>query len=486
MSESVGSAGVSVGRPSTGAGPGGGKGLLVGAGVLGVGGALLLALYAASLGSAQAATVPAEIKAPVGAAGGADLVAPLTAAAEKYLRGKVALGFDGKTVSATWADLALVVDKASVDREAKRLSAQGRKPADIGADYYASASATTVPVALDRQKALAALVEYKTTYDRAPVDARADLEKRVVVAEQAGFGIDIYGSLGALEQGARAGARDIQLVAGELQPSITREKLGNLDVSHIMGWWETKYPQVEKDRNYNLKVAAEKLNGHILMPGEEFDFNAIVGDRTEKEGYRVAHVIQAGEMIDGLAGGTCQISSTLHAAAFFAGLDFVSSRPHSRPSAYITMGLDATVVYPSVDFKMKNPYDFPVAIRYVVAQGIVRVEILGKQRPFDKVQFEREILEEKPFEVITREDPTLPIGVSLVEQGGFPGYKLERRRVFFKDGKKVKTEKRKLEYPPTTEYLRIGSNPDPNLVPPAQPKVHGPLDPGGKEYKMAQ
>src|SRR5690349_9869491 len=105
MSESVGSAGVSVGRPGT-AGSGGGKGLLVGAGVLGVGGALLLALYAASLGNAQAATLPAEIKAPVGAAGGADLVAPLTAAAEKYLHGKVALGFDGKTVSATWADLA--------------------------------------------------------------------------------------------------------------------------------------------------------------------------------------------------------------------------------------------------------------------------------------------------------------------------------------------------------------------------------------------
>jgi hypothetical protein len=150
------------------------------------------------------------------------------------------------------------------------------------------------------------------------------------------------------------------------------------------------------------------------------------------------------------------------------------------------MGLDATVVYPSVNFKMKNPYEFPVAIRYVVAQGIVRVEILGKERPYDKIQFEREVLEEKPYETITREDPTLPIGASIVEQGGFPGYKLERRRVFFKDGKKVKTEKRKLEYPPTTEYLRIGTNPDPNLIAPEQPKIHGPMDPGGKEFKMAQ
>jgi vancomycin resistance protein YoaR len=267
---------------------------------------------------------------------------------------------------------------------------------------------------------------------------------------------------------------------------VTREKLGNLDVSHVMGWFETKFGMVEKDRTYNLKVAAEKLNGHIIMPGEEFSFNAIVGARTENEGFRVAHVIQAGEMIDGLAGGTCQISSTLHGAAFFAGMEMTNNRPHSRPSAYITMGMDATVVYPSVDFKMKNPYDFPVAIRYVVAQGVVRTEILGKARPYDKIVFEREVLEETPFQSITREDPTLPIGAQIVEQAGFPGYKLERRRVFWKDGKKVKTDKRKLEYPPTMEYVRVGSNPDPNLVAPEQPKIHGPLDPGGKTYQLAQ
>jgi vancomycin resistance protein YoaR len=457
--------------------------------VLGVSGCALLAFYASSMSGAQAATVrAATAAAPTKAraqAGGGDLVAPLTAAAEKFLGSPVALGFDGKTVEAKWSDLALVVDPETVQREAARLAHEGKTANDIGADYFASAG-PLVPVALDREKALTALVDYKTTYDRAPVDARADLEHRVVVPEQPGFGIDIYGSLGVLEQGARAGSHQLDLVAGALPPAVTREKLGNLDVSHIMGYWETHYPQVEKDRNYNLKVAAEKLNGHILMPGEEMSFNAIVGDRTEKEGYRVAHVIQAGEMIDGLAGGTCQISSTLHAASFFAGLEMTNTRPHSRPSAYITMGLDATVVYPTTDYKMKNPYDFPVAIRYVVAQGIVRVEILGKQRPYDKIQFEREILEEKPFETITREDSTLPIGATVVEQAGFPGYKLERRRVFFKDGKKVKTEKRKIEYPPTTEYLRIGSNPDPNLEQPVAKPIHGPMDPGGKEFKMAQ
>jgi vancomycin resistance protein YoaR len=254
-----------------------------------------------------------------------------------------------------------------------------------------------------------------------------------------------------------------------------------------MGWFETRFPMVEKDRNYNLKVAAEKLNGYILMPKQEFSFNAIVGDRTEKEGYRVAHVITGGEMVDGLAGGTCQISSTLHGASWFAGIDIVSSTPHSRPSAYVTMGMDATVVYPTTDLKLRNPYDFPVVIRYVVAQGVVRVEILGQKRPWSRVEFEREVKTEIPYETITREDNTLPVGTTIVEQLGFPGYELLRKRNFFLNGKRKKTEKWNLKYPPTTEYIRIGTNPDPNLEAPKQAKLHGPKPPGKNPiYKFSQ
>jgi hypothetical protein len=150
------------------------------------------------------------------------------------------------------------------------------------------------------------------------------------------------------------------------------------------------------------------------------------------------------------------------------------------------MGMDATVVYPTVDLKLKNPYDFPVVIKYSMSQGTMRVEILGKPRPWDKVAFEREIKEEIPFETITREDDSMPVGSQIVEQIGFPGYELMRKRHFYKDGKLVKSDKWKLKYPPTTEYLRVGTNPDPNLLPPKQPKLHGPMPPGSKKYSMAQ
>jgi vancomycin resistance protein YoaR len=284
----------------------------------------------------------------------------------------------------------------------------------------------------------------------------------------------------AVEYAARSNAGRVELAAGLSWPKVKSKDLEDIDISTVLGYWETHYSStgVDSDRTYNLKVGADHLNGHILKPHEVFSFNEVVGDRTEKEGYRVAPVIQGGELIDGLAGGMCQIASTLHAAAFFAGLDIVSSTPHSRPSSYITMGLDSTVVYPSVDLKLSNPYDFPVVMHYSVNQGAVKVELLGKERPH-RVIFEREIKTETPFPTETRLDPEAPAGQTFKLQEGYPGYTLIRRRwTFEKDKmpkwqgpepmteilqkqklKPLKKEQWALHYPATVEYVAQGSGP---------------------------
>lgn len=448
----------------------------LGAGILlSLAGAGAIAAYAVTGrgGTAQAATTPVTPIAPEAAAAPADEGTArrpeVRAAVDKLIASDLTLTFDGKSVKTTWKEVGAAIDEAAVAPAAARLARGEQGPA---------------PVAVDREKALAYLVGMKDTYDRPDVDARVDLDNRQVVPEVNGFGIDVYGSTALLAEAARADKHEVELAGGPTEPDVTVAKLGNLDVSHVMGWFETKYPPGEKDRNYNLRLVAEHVHGHIIMPGETFSFNQVVGDRTEKQGYRVAHVIQAGEMIDGLAGGACQISSTLHGASWFAGLQMVKSQPHSRPSAYITMGLDATVVYPTTDLVMKNPYDFPVVIKYLVSQGTVRVEILGHERPWQKIAFEREIKKEIPYQTVTREDPALPLGSTVQDQVGFPGYNLVRRRIFYKDGKEAKRESWDVAYPATTEYVRIGTNPDPNVVPPRAPTPGGPMDPGGTTYRM--
>jgi vancomycin resistance protein YoaR len=460
---------------------------LLGTGViLLVAGGAAVAADLASQRSGDPAPVPVASSAPAPPStdgAGAELVPTLQTAVDHYLDRPIELAFDGRKLPGTWRKLGFHRDEAGIRALAARA---GRDKVIVDDGMFTVGGVTPVPVSLDRAHALELIVDLRDQYARPANDARVDLVNRKVIPETRGYAIDPYATLAFLDQAARGGQARGELAGAETIPAVTVEKLGNLDIGHVVGWFETHYPPGERDRNYNLRLVAEHVNGHILMPGETFSFNKVVGDRTEKQGYRVAHVIQAGEMIDGLAGGACQISTTLHGAAWFAGLDIVKSQPHSRPSAYVTMGLDATVVYPTTDLVLKNPYDFPVVIHYVVAQGTVRVEILGKQRPWDKITFEREILKEKPFEHVTRDDDTMPLGTQMVEQVGFPGYQLIRRRFFFKDGKEAKAEKWDISYPPTTEYVRVGTNPDPNATPPSGKEPHGLPDPGGKTYHLEQ
>jgi len=339
---------------------------------------------------------------------------------------------------------------------------------------------------IDRDKAVAALRQIKADVDQAPSNARMDLRAHKIYKSKDGRVVDLYGAISALEAAVATGATSIQLPVTELPARVTTKTLGIDDISHVLGHFSTKFSVAEKLRNSNLKLAASHLDGYVLQPGVEFSFNDVVGARTEKEGYKIAHVILGGELVDGEAGGTCQVSTTLHGASFFAGLDIIKGRPHSRPSTYVTMGLDATVVYPVTDLKLRNPYDFPVVISYKVARGEARVEILGKERPYDKVGFEREIVEKDDFDTVTREDDNIPIGYMVVDQLGFPGYKVNRYRKFYRGKKLVKTNKWKLVYRPVTEYVRVGANPDPNLPPPKAHKPHGPHPPPKGIFRLSQ
>lgn len=374
----------------------------------------------------------------------------------------------------TWAELGFEIDRD----EAARAGA---------ADLAALAAKGSLPVRMDRDKAVKALSELKSKTDRAPINAYLDLEARKIQDDQAGQGLDIWGSLPRLVAAARQHSASVELATIAVPASVTKATLGIDDVSHVLGHYETKFPVTDRDRNFNLKLAASKVNGVVLKPGQEWSFNDTVGERSQRMGYKIAHVITAGEMVDGLAGGTCQISTTLFGAAFFAGLEIVKTTNHSRPSVYTPLGFDATVVWPNTDLKLKNQYDFPVALRYVVANGEAKVEVLGKKRPFDKIVFERKLVgEEEPFTTEERLDEEMPEGETLIDQEGFPGLTLERFRRFYKDGKLVKSNKWTVKYKPVTEYIRRGTSTDPAAKMPEQKPHHGPKIPKNDKFTLAQ
>jgi len=364
---------------------------------------------------------------------------------------KVTLKFGDQTISETWGDLGLSKENG-----------------------------------VDRKKLSAALLALKKGYDLSAADARMDLEARKIHKERRGRAIDMYAATNAIELAAYAGKNTITLPTVAMLPTVTVKELGVDDISYVLASFTTRFPIAERARNYNLKLAASKLNGFVLKPGELFSFNESVGARSAENGYKIAHVITSGEMVDGLAGGTCQISTTLHGAAFFSGLEIVKSRPHSRPSTYVQMGLDATVVYGFTDMHLRNNFEFPVVIHYKVARGESVVRILGKKRPYDRVEFHREVLKRIPFDTVTRESDEMPIGSMIVEQHGFPGYKVRRTRKYYRNGKVVKKDRWVLNYRPVREYVINGTNPDPNLPPPKQKRGHGPRPPRQTTMRISQ
>jgi vancomycin resistance protein YoaR len=419
---------------------------------------------------ASAATTPPNPEPVVH--GGPATSAPKDVAA--LLAREVELKTANGTARLTWAQLGVEVDPD----EASRLPAN--------ADLATLIAKGSVPVRVDRNKAVKALLELKAKTDKAPVNAYLDLEERKIYDEHSGQGLDVWGSLPRIAEASRVGATKLDLSTIAMPANVTKASIGISDISHVMGHYETRFPVTDRDRNFNLKLAASKLNGAVLKPHEEWSFNDTVGERSEKEGYKIAHVINAGEMVDGLAGGTCQISTTLFGAAFFAGVDITKTTNHSRPSAYTPLGFDATVVWPNTDLKLVNPYDFPVVVRYVVANGEAKVEILGKERPWDKVIFERSVLEESPYTTEERLDEEIAQDDTSLDQEGFNGYKLLRTRKFIKDGKTVKTNKWTVLYKPVTEYIRRGTNPSPDAKKSTQKEIHSLHAPTGTGYSMAQ
>jgi vancomycin resistance protein YoaR len=316
-----------------------------------------------------------------------------------------------------------------------------------------------LPVRLDTEASIEKLLSLKADLDAPALDAYVDLEARKLKPERLGYRLDVYGTLARIDAALVRGLDSVDASVERVKPKLFAAALGNVKFDQVLGYFETRYSQGGKyrDRTYNLRLAASKLDGAVVMPGSIFDFNEVAGPRDEAHGYRVAPVIAQGELVDGLGGGTCQISGTLHGAVFFAGMDIVERYPHSRPSYYIKLGLDATVVYPTINFRFRNPFDFPVVLHQTVSGGFVRAEILGPSRKFTVTYFRR-IDEVVPFEEMERKTPKLPEGMRVLAQRGIPGFKTTSSRVV-RDGAYARREKWSDSYPPTVQILNIGSGP---------------------------
>ena len=162
-----------------------------------------------------------------------------------------------------------------------------------------------------------------------------------------------------------------------LYPNVTTNMIGQEAFPDLLSSFPTYYNTRDKDRTTNLILAANKINGTVVMPGEVFSYNTVVGERTIAAGYKEAPIYVNGQVEDGLGGGICQVTSTLYNAVVYANLEIVERSNHQFVPSYVTASRDATVVYGSIDFKFKNNRNYPIKILCSVSNGVVNFQIYG-------------------------------------------------------------------------------------------------------------
>lgn len=168
-----------------------------------------------------------------------------------------------------------------------------------------------------------------------------------------------------------------------IYPNVTTNMIGTEAFPDQLSNFSTKYSTKDTDRTTNLRLASNKINGVVLMPGETFSYNKVVGKRTIAAGYKEAPIYVNGKVENGLGGGICQISSTLYNAVVYANLDIVQRSNHQFVPSYVTASRDATVVYGSIDFQFKNNRNYPIKIVSSVSGGIANVQIFGLKEDGD-------------------------------------------------------------------------------------------------------
>ena len=237
----------------------------------------------------------------------------------------------------------------------------------------------------------------------APVDAVMD-EKFTIQPESYGYGFDVEDA--AAKLGALPYGETISIPFTRIPAQVTAESLLSTLYTDVLGEFQTPYQGDDNNnRNTNLALACASINNVILLPGEEFSYNATLGERTEAAGYKPAGSYVNGLTVDTLGGGICQVSSTLYYCTLLADLKIIERWPHGFISNYTDPGMDASVSWPNADLHFANNTGYPIKIEAYRADGNVTVRILGTDTKDYYVEMHYKITSTDPYETVYEEYP---------------------------------------------------------------------------------
>ncbi|NMA63328.1 MAG: hypothetical protein GX964_04800 [Syntrophomonadaceae bacterium] len=270
--------------------------------------------------------------------------------------------------------------------------------------------------------------------------------------------LDLDKTAGLLQQALNAGSLGpVTVAVRELSPRV---KLNDVEsVKDLLAVYVTSFDPAQEARTANMRLAVRAVNGTVVMPGQVFSLDELLGPRREEDGYQKAPVFVNKRVVEGVGGGICQVATTLYNAVLQADLKIVERWPHSLPITYAPPGQDATIAANVLDFKFQNHTEFPILLAMSMEGDELVVRIFGCQmEPDKKVQVVTERKEIAP-RIIVRHDPRLGEGERVVKQKGKSGHLIRTYRVVSKGGQELeKTLLSEDYYRATDTIVMVGAN----------------------------
>ncbi len=272
-------------------------------------------------------------------------------------------------------------------------------------------------------------------------------------------GVDLKTSIEEAKEILKEEKEEYEIPLEITKPSITTEMLGEEAFPDKLSTFSTRFDAGNTNRAKNLELSVSEIDGTVLLPGETFSFNGVVGPRTKAKGYLLAGAYSAGELVESYGGGVCQVSSTLYNAVLYANLEIVERYNHSSIVSYVDPGRDATVSYGVKDFKFKNSRDYAVKIKAQAKSGMITMEFWGiKENNEVEIEITSEVTEKMPRSIKYEYDKKLKANEEVVETEGADGVKSIAYKTIRKNGEVLsKTVLSEDSYNPMKKVIRTGT-----------------------------
>lgn len=280
---------------------------------------------------------------------------------KQIISGKVTLKFEDKTWEINENTLRDWLEFVLFDEE-------------VGDGFYKK----KFSVSFDREKVGKFLQTLASEINIQPKNARFQIKDgKLELLEEAHVGRELLidANFEEFKNKAKSNDRQVILKVIERGAEVTKENVDELGINELIGSGTSNFAGSPKNRIHNIKVAAEKLNGLLIKPGETFSLVKSIGEVSAETGFLPELVIRENKTIPEFGGGLCQIATTLFRAAIYSGLNITERQSHSYAVSYYNpQGMDATVYIPQPDLKFIN--DTPGYI-------LIQIKISGYNLTFD-------------------------------------------------------------------------------------------------------